>query len=119
MDTLLHDGDFISIFSVEIARLGIKGEQQMANFRGLIPYMHTSECNHKRPHFHVKDAEDEASIDILTMETLAGSLKRRRLSLVQDWASRHKQQLSDNWRNLMDGLPLEPIGPFAGRPARA
>ena len=40
------------------------------------------------PHFHALYAEHEALIDIRTLSVIEGSLPRRALSLVLEWAQR-------------------------------
>jgi hypothetical protein len=43
--------------------------------------------DHAPPHFHALNAEDEAPIDIRTLELIQGSLPKRALALVLEWAS--------------------------------
>ena len=49
------------------------------------------------PHFHALYAEDEALIDIRTLEVLQGSLPRRARSLVLEWAQDHRAELLQDW----------------------
>ena len=48
---------------------------------------------HAPPHFHALYGEHEALIDIKKLEVLRGSLPRRALNLVLDWAELHQQAL--------------------------
>ena len=52
---------------------------------------------HGPPHFHALYAEHEALVDIRTLEVLQGSLPRRALSLVLEWASEHRAELMEDW----------------------
>ncbi len=44
---------------------------------------------HAPPHFHALYAEYEALIDIRTLEIIKGSLPKRALALVLEWAAQH------------------------------
>jgi len=56
--------------------------------------------------------EDEASVDIESLEILAGRMPRRARSLVAEWASAHRTQLRDNWVRARESQPLVPIEPL-------
>ena len=45
----------------------------------------------------VEYSGSKAAIEIETLEVLAGSIPRRTLSLVQEWAALHRQELRENW----------------------
>jgi len=49
------------------------------------------------PHFHALYAEHEALIDIRMLEVIEGSLLRRALGLVLEWASEHRAELMEDW----------------------
>ena len=49
------------------------------------------------PHFHALYAEHEALIDIRTLDVIEGSLPRRALALVLEWASEHPAELMEDW----------------------
>lgn len=53
--------------------------------------------DHAPPHFHAIYAEHEVIIDIRTLEVLKGSLPRRALALVLEWAQQHRVVLMENW----------------------
>jgi hypothetical protein len=53
--------------------------------------------DHAPPHFHALYGEHEALIDIHTLEVVAGSMPRRALSLVLEWASEHRNELMEDW----------------------
>ncbi len=52
---------------------------------------------HAPPHFHALYGEFEALIDIRTLDVIRGSLPRRALSLVMDWATLHLNELMEDW----------------------
>ena len=53
--------------------------------------------DHNPPHFHVKYAGDEATIEIATLSMSGGSLPKSIERLVFNWATRHKDELESAW----------------------
>lgn len=53
---------------------------------------------HAPPHFHANYAEFEVIIDIQTLEIVKGNMPKRALALVLEWASEHRQELTENWK---------------------
>jgi hypothetical protein len=53
--------------------------------------------DHGQPHFHALYGENEAVIAIETLDVLRGSLPRRAMTLVLDWAAEHQDELRRNW----------------------
>jgi hypothetical protein len=80
-------------------------------FYGIVIAMYYEE--HGRPHFHARYAEHDASVAIDRLEILGGSLPRRALALVREWAAHHRQELESNWEQARDEQPLEAIEPLA------
>jgi hypothetical protein len=68
--------------------------------------------DHAPPHFHAKYAEYRAEISVETLETMEGSLPRRALALVLEWAALHRRELLANWASARRGEPLSPIEPL-------
>jgi hypothetical protein len=64
-------------------------------FYGIVIAMYWGE--HAPPHFHALYAEDEAIVDIRTLEIIRGGLPRRARALVLEWAHEHRDELSRNW----------------------
>jgi hypothetical protein len=64
-------------------------------FYGIVIQMFWNE--HAPPHFHAKYAEFKATIDIQSLQLIKGTLPRRALELVLDWAELHQQELLKNW----------------------
>lgn len=54
--------------------------------------------DHAPPHFHALYGEFEALIDIRTLEVMRGSLPRRALALVREWATLHYNELIEDWQ---------------------
>jgi hypothetical protein len=59
--------------------------------------------DHAPPHFHALYGEYEALIDIQHLNVMRGSLPRRALNLVLDWAELHQNELLEDW-NLCSHL---------------
>ena len=53
--------------------------------------------DHSPPHFHALYAEYEVLININTLEVVRGSMPRRALALVLEWASQHRAELLEDW----------------------
>lgn len=53
--------------------------------------------DHAPPHFHALYAEYEVLIDIHTLEVVRGTMPRRALALVLEWASQHRAELLEDW----------------------
>ena len=67
--------------------------------------------HHVRPHVHARYSGEAASGDF-DGELIAGSLPRRALALVADWARLHQDELEANWERARRDEPLEPIDPL-------
>ncbi len=67
----------------------------VSQFFGIVIQMFWRE--HAPPHFHALYGEFEALIDIRTLEILRGSLPRRALALVLEWAALNRDALVEDW----------------------
>ena len=67
----------------------------ISSFYGILIRMYYDE--HGPPHFHALYGEHEALIDIRTLDVMQGSLPRRALTLVLEWASEHRAELIEDW----------------------
>ena len=84
---------------------------EISRFYGIIIKMYIKDP--APPHFHAEYGEFEALIKINNGEVLEGSLPRRALRLVQDWAELHKDELLDDFKLLVEGKPdWKPIKPL-------
>jgi Domain of unknown function (DUF4160) len=63
-------------------------------------------------HFHARYAGQTASVDFAGA-VIAGSLPRRALALVAEWAAPHAYELAANWERARRDEPLEPIDAMA------
>lgn len=68
--------------------------------------------DHGPPHFHALYGEEEALIDLRDLRILKGSLPRRAMALVLEWASDHRDELLEDWnqcRELKHPNWIEPL----------
>jgi hypothetical protein len=68
--------------------------------------------DHAPPHVRASYGEEEALVCIDSPEVLAGSLPRRALAFVQEWAALHRTELAEAWACAQRGLPPQPIAPL-------
>lgn len=65
--------------------------------------------DHAPPHFHASYQGFEALVRIADGSVMAGSLPKKALRIVQDWAAAHEAELLANWQRGVDLLPMEMI----------
>ena len=86
---------------------------RISAFYGIVIWMYHDESHHRgRPHFHASYGGDEASIDIETLDVIAGRLPPRARRLVVEWALAHRAELRKNWERARRHEPLLPIEPL-------
>jgi hypothetical protein len=83
---------------------------ELSRFFGIIIRMFYSD--HEPAHFHAIYGEYEALIEIDTLAVFRGSLPRRALALVLEWAALHRNELRDDWRRARAGEMLKEIEPL-------
>jgi hypothetical protein len=76
----------------------------ISSFYGIIIRMFFDD--HIPSHFHVAYGEFNAKISIESLEIIEGSLPKRSLALVLEWASFHRQELREDWE--LCGKKLQP-----------
>jgi hypothetical protein len=82
-------------------------------FYGITIWMYHDEIHHRgRPHFHATYGGDEASVDIESLDVLAGDLPARARRLVVEWAQLHQDELRENWDLAREHQPLKRIEPL-------
>lgn len=87
---------------------------QISSFYGITIWMYYDERHHTgRSHFHAHYGGDEATIDIESLELLAGELPVRARRLVREWARDRRTQLRDNWIRARRNQPLVPVDPLS------
>lgn len=82
----------------------------VAVFFGIVIRMYYRE--HGVAHFH---AEYQGQMATFTFDgqLLAGRIRSRTaLRLIEEWATRHREQLAANWDRIEAGEPLERIEPL-------
>jgi hypothetical protein len=86
---------------------------RISSFYGITIWMYYDEIHHRgRPHFHAGYGESEASVDIESLDVIAGELPPRARRLVVEWARAHQVELRKNWdraRTNQELLPIEPL----------
>ncbi len=80
---------------------------RISEFFGIVIAMYYND--HVPPHFHAKYAEHEAEVAIESLEVLNGSLPRRALAMVLEWAAVHREELRANWEAAREGRSLSRI----------
>lgn len=86
---------------------------QISSFYGITIWMYYDESHYAgRPHFHARYGSDEASIDIESLELIAGELPTRARRLVVEWARARRPQLRDNWERSRHKQPLMQVEPL-------
>jgi hypothetical protein len=83
---------------------------ELSRFFGIIIRMFYSD--HQPAHFHAVYGEHEALIEIETLLVFRGSLPRRALALVLEWAAFHRIELQDDWQRARKGETLKEIDPL-------
>ncbi len=82
----------------------------ISTFYGILIQMFYDD--HAPPHFHALYAEYEVLIDIRTLEILKGTMPRRALALVLEWASEHRPELLEDWKLCEKKLSPKKISPL-------
>jgi Domain of unknown function (DUF4160) len=86
---------------------------RVSAFYGIVIAMFHDETHHPgRPHFHAAYAGMNATIDIESLEVLAGELPPRALRLIRRWAAIHRGELRRNWARARRHEPLLSIEPL-------
>ena len=83
---------------------------EISRFYGIIIRMYFQD--HNPPHFHAEYQGMKAEYDIRTLDILAGRLPKRANALVLEWASQHKDELTNNWQKAVVPSTLDRIEPL-------
>lgn len=68
--------------------------------------------DHGPPQLHALYGGDEALIDLRDFRTMRGSLSRRAMALVLEWAAEHRDELMEDWNlgsQLKTPKAIEPL----------
>jgi len=66
---------------------------------------------HAPPHFHAKYAGQRAAFSINELNLIEGSLPKRVVSLVLEWAFEHRDELMEDWKLAERHEELKKIKP--------
>ena len=69
---------------------------EICRFLGIIITMYFDE--HNPPHFHVRYNEYRASVEIQSINVMAGAIPAKVRGLVEEWAELHQQELLRMWK---------------------
>jgi hypothetical protein len=83
---------------------------EISRFFGIVIQMFYND--HSPPHFHARYGRDQAVISVADLVVLKGSLPPRALGLVMEWATRHREELMDDWNLARADSPLKAISPL-------
>jgi hypothetical protein len=83
---------------------------EISRFFGIIIAMYYDD--HGPAHFHVRYGRQKALFDIEKLAPLEGELSPRTLSLVNEWAGLHQQELFEDWEPAKKHAPLKKIPPL-------
>lgn len=83
---------------------------EISRFLGIIIRMFYNE--HNPPHFHAFYNEFQVEISIQTLEVMKGSLPKRVLALVIEWALEHRSELMNDWELMRNDKVPNPIQPL-------
>ena len=81
----------------------------ISRFYGIVIFINYRD--HEPPHFHARYGEQEVTVEIET-GVVRGTMSRRALRMIFDWADSHTDELWANWERARNRQPLEPIDPL-------
>ncbi len=67
----------------------------ISTFYGIVIQMFWRD--HNPPHFHAVYGGEQIVIDIRTLEVMEGSISRRALPMLLEWALAHRTELLQDW----------------------
>ncbi|HCJ79781.1 transcriptional regulator [Peptococcaceae bacterium SCADC1_2_3] len=80
---------------------------EISRFLGIIIAMYYKE--HEPPHFHAKYGNQTGVFSIAELKLIEGSLPKRVISLVIEWAFEHRDELMEDWELATTKRPLRKI----------
>ncbi len=88
---------------VDPSRIERRAMPTISMFFGIIIRMYYAPGEHLPPHFHAYYGEHRCTVDIRTCEIIEGDLPRKQARLVLAWAELHQEELTADWRLVMNG----------------
>jgi len=83
---------------------------EISRFFGISIYIHPND--HSPPHFHAQYEGRDVSVAIKTLQDLQGSIRRRAMGLVTEWAELHRDELLAAWNAIRSGRAPDRIAPL-------
>lgn len=83
---------------------------EICRFLGIVISMYYKE--HAPPHFHAKYGGQRAAFSINELKLIEGSLPKRVVSLVLEWAFEHRDELIEDWELAKRKEALKNIAPL-------
>jgi hypothetical protein len=83
---------------------------ELSRFYGIIIRMYYSD--HPPPHFHAAYQGEEIKVDINRLEVMEGTMARRAVALVLEWAGLHQVELRQAWERASANIELSKIAPL-------
>jgi hypothetical protein len=83
---------------------------ELSRFFGIVIAMYYKD--HTRPHFHAKYAGQTGVFSLPELRLIEGTLPKRVISLVLEWAFDHRDELLQDWDLARAKQPLLPIAPL-------
>jgi len=83
---------------------------EISRFFGIVISMYFDD--HLPPHFHARYGDEDAVIEIDSLNVLRGRLRGRAYELVGEWAMAHRDELMANWLRARNRQPLNKIEPL-------
>ena len=81
----------------------------VSRFFGIVIFLNYRD--HDPPHFHARYGEEEVTVAIED-GAVTGTMSKRALRMVLEWAELHEGALMRNWQRARDHKPLEAIPPL-------
>lgn len=83
---------------------------EISRFLGIVIAIYYNE--HAPPHFHAKYGDQRGAFSIGDLKLIEGSLPKRVISLVLEWAFEHREELMEDWNLAKVKKPLREIAPL-------
>ncbi|OLE52627.1 MAG: transcriptional regulator [Acidobacteria bacterium 13_1_20CM_3_53_8] len=83
---------------------------EVCRFYGIVIKIFYSD--HPPPHFHAEYGEHEALVTIAEADVFAGSLPKRAMNMIKEWAELHREELNQDWELARQSQPLNRIDPL-------
>jgi hypothetical protein len=83
---------------------------EISRFFGIVVAIYYKD--HNPPHFHAKYGDETGVFSIDDLKMIEGSLPRRAVLLVLEWAFEHRDELMQDWELSISGKPLRKIAPL-------